>query len=80
MQSDKDRFGMSVQELTLKETLLGKIAAWNELATWMAQNPHKFDGTFTDSSRLKSDLVDLIMEKTDELNDEFETFTSEDSE
>tara|TARA_R100000234_G_C4907424_1_gene138368 strand:- start:87 stop:320 length:234 start_codon:yes stop_codon:yes gene_type:complete len=73
-------FGLSVQDLTLKATLLGKIATWNELAHWLADNRHKFDGTFIDSSRLKSDLIDLIMEKTDELNAEFETLTSEDSE
>jgi hypothetical protein len=78
MQSDKDRFGMSVQELTLKATLLGKIAAWNELAKWMVEADSKmphYRGYYS-----KDRLVELIIEKTDELNAEFQIFTSEDSE
>ncbi len=69
MQSDEDRFGMSVQELTLRATLLGKIAVWNELAKWMTANNMSYYP--------KNSLVDLIIEKTDELNAEF---TGEDSE
>ena len=69
MQSDEDRFGMSVQELTLRATLLGKIAVWNELAKWMTANNMSYYP--------KNSLVDLIIEKTDELNAEF---TREDSE
>ena len=69
MQSDKDRFGMSVQELTLKATLLGKIAAWNELAKWMTENDMSYYS--------KGTLVDLIIEKTDALNAEFNGEASE---
>ena len=74
MQSDEDRFGMSVQELTLKATLLGKIAAWNELAKWMVEvdNGTKYYSKYR--------LVELIIEKTDELNAQFDTLTGEDSE
>jgi len=78
MQSDKDRFGMSVQELTLKATLLGKIAVWNELAKWMAEVDSKIQSHRGYYS--KDRLVELIIEKTDELNAEFQIFTSEDSE
>ena len=65
----EDIFGMGVQSLTLKATLLGKIAAWNELAKWMAENNVSYYP--------KNSLVDLIIEKTDELNAKF---TGEDSE
>lgn len=75
----EDTFGTSVQDLTLRATLLGKIAAWNELAKWMMDTDVTTIGVGSTRSEYypKSMLVDLIVEKTDALNAEF---TGEDSE